>query len=311
METKARYTLVGLFTLLGIFLLLGAILWLGKVAADNDWRYYTVKFDESVNGLSKGSAVQYTGLKIGEVQKLYLGDNPNNVFADIKVSSDVPIKKDVQARLQIVGITGQAAIALSGGSDSSPELEGDQDNRDLIIATPSALSKILSGSDDIMSNFTQTLVGVNKLFSDENVENVKKILDNVSTVTGAVADKDNQIRDTMDGIAKLSKQVSGAVESFRGLSDSTKKMIDEQGKTITKSATDTFKSIQDSAQRLNNILADNQHKIDRGADGLQQVGPAIRDLRESVTTLQSILKKFDSNPGGYLLEGNKLREFKP
>lgn len=127
METKARYTLVGLFTIVGIILVLGGVLWLGKLSSANkDWRYYVVEFRESVSGLSKGSAVQYSGLKIGEVNEIRLGKNPNNVYAYIKVGKDIPIKEDVIARLSVVGITGQAVIAMSGGTAERPNLVGEE-----------------------------------------------------------------------------------------------------------------------------------------------------------------------------------------
>ena len=100
-----------------------AIVVLGKITTNKEWQYYIVQFDESISGLSVGSAVEYSGLKIGEVERLELQPNPNYVNAYIKIDADVQVHSDVVAMLSLVGVTGQSVIALSGGTKDSPVLK--------------------------------------------------------------------------------------------------------------------------------------------------------------------------------------------
>ena len=86
METRAHHVLIGLFTVL---IAVGALLfclWLSKSRGDNDNNYYTIVFNEAVSGLTKGSAVQYSGIKVGDVVRLTLDPrDPRRVLARIRL----------------------------------------------------------------------------------------------------------------------------------------------------------------------------------------------------------------------------------
>ena len=74
METRAHHVLIGLFSVLVI---VGAMLfglWLAKASMDSTFKDYEVVFNEAVIGLSKGSSVQYNGIKVGDVIELRLDD---------------------------------------------------------------------------------------------------------------------------------------------------------------------------------------------------------------------------------------------
>ncbi|MAE23259.1 MAG: ABC transporter permease, partial [Pseudomonas sp.] len=64
MEPRAHHVLIGLFTVLtvGAALLFG--LWLNSSSSDRAFTDYEVIFNEAVTGLSQGSAVQYSGIKV-------------------------------------------------------------------------------------------------------------------------------------------------------------------------------------------------------------------------------------------------------
>ena len=70
METRAHHVLIGLFSVLVVVggMLFG--LWLAKASMDSTFKDYEVVFNEAVSGLSKGSSVQYNGIKVGDVVSL-------------------------------------------------------------------------------------------------------------------------------------------------------------------------------------------------------------------------------------------------
>lgn len=115
METRAHHVLIGLFT---VIVVAGALLfglWLAKSSVDTEFKDYEIVFNEAVSGLSKGSAVQYSGIKVGDVVTLRLDPNdPRRVLARIRLGGDTPIKEDTQAKLALTGITGTSIIQLSG-----------------------------------------------------------------------------------------------------------------------------------------------------------------------------------------------------
>lgn len=54
-------------------------------------------FNEAVSGLSKGSSVQYSGIKVGDVVSLRLDpQDPRRVLARIRLAGDTPVKEDTR-----------------------------------------------------------------------------------------------------------------------------------------------------------------------------------------------------------------------
>ena len=107
METRAHHVLIGLFTVLAVGGALLFALWLGKSSMDREYNYYEISFNRAVSGLSNGSSVEYSGIKVGDVETLWLEpDDPRKVRARIRVYSGTPIKQDTRARLALANITG-------------------------------------------------------------------------------------------------------------------------------------------------------------------------------------------------------------
>ena len=106
MEPRAHHVLIGMFTVAIVSAMLVFALWLGKSSADKQFNYYEVIFTEAVSGLSQGSAVQYSGIRVGDVTSLTLDpQDPRKVHANIRITGTTPIKEDTRARLTITNIT--------------------------------------------------------------------------------------------------------------------------------------------------------------------------------------------------------------
>lgn len=70
METRARHVLIGLFTLaVGVAAVLFT-LWLGRSDSQRDFHLYDIAFEEAVSGLSRGSTVEFNGIRVGDVVDL-------------------------------------------------------------------------------------------------------------------------------------------------------------------------------------------------------------------------------------------------
>src|SRR5690625_914899 len=66
MEPRAHHLLVGLFTLIVAVAAVVFSLWMTKAGRDSAVKEYQVVFTEPISGLSRGSAVQNNGIKVGE-----------------------------------------------------------------------------------------------------------------------------------------------------------------------------------------------------------------------------------------------------
>nr|MBP8202508.1 MCE family protein [Pseudomonas sp.] len=198
MEPRAHHVLIGLFTVLMAAAALGFALWLSKASSEQEWRDYDVIFNEAVSGLSQGSVVQYSGIKVGDVIDLRLDPkDPRKVRAHIRVSASTPIKQDTRARLSITGITGAALIQLHSGTPDSPILASQGKQRAEIIADRSPLARLMTNGEDLVISVTRLLDRANQLFSQENVGRISRTLENIEQTSASVAAQRDELRQAL------------------------------------------------------------------------------------------------------------------
>ena len=312
METRAHNVLIGLFTVIVVAAALLFGLWLAKSSVDTAFKDYQVVFNEAVTGLSRGSAVQYSGIKVGDVIGLRLDpQDPRRVLAQIRVTGDTPIKNDTQAKLALNGITGTSIIQLSGGTPQSPELEGEEGKLPVIIAAPSPIARLLNNSNDLLTNINVLLHNANEMFSSKNVQTLTRTLEHLEQTTAVVADQRDDIRQALKQLTVLSKQAGGTLEQTSLLMRNANGLLTRDGKQVIGSAENAMKSLEQSSAKINALLTRNQDSLNGGMQGLGELGPAIRELRETLSSLKTISRRLDADPSGYLLGSDKNKEFEP
>ncbi|MBC3412268.1 MCE family protein [Pseudomonas sp. SWRI107] len=312
METRAHHVLIGLITVLVVAGAMLFGLWLTKSSVDDAFKDYEVVFNEAVSGLSRGSPVQYNGIKVGDVSTLRLDpQDPRRVLARVRLSGDTPVKEDTQAKLTLAGVTGNAFIQLSGGTPQSPELKGKDGKLPIIIASPSPISRLLNDSSDLVTNINLLLHNANQMFSERNVEHLSNTLANLDQTTGAFASKKGGIADTLAQLAEVGRQANATLAETQALMRNANGLLGTQGKQAIGSAEQAMQSLAETSATLNRLLQDNRQAIDDGAQGLNQVAPAIRELRETLNSLKGISRRLEADPSGYLLGRDNNKEFQP
>ncbi len=107
METRARYTLMGLFAAAVIFLIFAFIYWLDAAGGLGKRSAYMIRFEGPVAGLLRGSAVLFNGVRVGEVASLsLLPDRPQEVLVEIDVDQGTPVRSDTKVTIDFQGISG-------------------------------------------------------------------------------------------------------------------------------------------------------------------------------------------------------------
>ncbi|NLY34051.1 MAG: MCE family protein [Alcaligenaceae bacterium] len=312
MEPKAHHVLIGIFTVVCTAAALLFALWLGKSSADNNARFYIIEFNQGVSGLSKGSAVQYSGIKVGDVVSLSLHpDDPRKVLARVRIQANVPIKQDVTAKLNITGITGLSVIEFSGGSPGSPELVGVDDEDPVIVATPSALMALLSNGESLMYNLTELIVNARNVLSDENAEKIGNTLDNIEDISNFLSAKETSVDGLLTELTAMVKQVNGVMKFIGDLASNGNALLSQQGTRVLQSASQAMKSVENAGANIQQLVKNNQGAIGQGMQGLKGIGPALLEFRNAFSDLQGIIRQLKENPSEYLLHGNQIKEFKP
>ncbi|KJZ42624.1 MULTISPECIES: MlaD family protein [Pseudomonas] len=312
METRAHHVLIGLFTVIVVTAALLFGLWLAKSSVDTEFKDYEVVFNEAVSGLSKGSSVQYSGIKVGDVISLRLDPkDPRRVLARIRLAGDTPVKEDTNAKLALTGVTGTSIIQLSGGTPQSPTLKGKDGNLPTIVALPSPIARLLNDSNDLMSGVNTLMHNVNLMFSTENIERISNTLEHLEQTTGTIAEQRGDIRQAMQQLASVGKQANTMLEQTTALMRNANGLLNDHGKEALGSAEQAMKSFQESSATLNKLITANQDSLNSGMQGLNGLGPAVREMRETLSSLRVITKRLEANPSGYLLGSEKTKEFTP
>lgn len=312
METRAHHVLIGLFSVIviGAALLFG--LWLAKSGSEGKFNYYDIVFNEAVSGLSQGSSVQYSGIKVGDVAFLRLDPkDPRKVWARIRVVASAPIKQDTTAKLALTGITGTSIIQLSSGTPASPMLEGKDGKIPVIVATPSPLTQLLSNGEDLMGNINQLIARFSNLLSEENTARISRTLDHLDQATGALSAERENVSAVMQQLAQASRQANAALAQASELMRSANGLLNEQGKGMLENANKTMASLERTSATLDQLISENRHSLDGGIQGLAELGPAVSELRDTLAALRGISRRLEENPANYLLGREKNQGVHP
>ena len=196
METRARYALIGLFILAVIATTFGFVYWLENKGGFAERETYQIKFQGSVSGLLIGSAVLFNGIRVGEVTGLGLNaDAPQDVIATIAVARGTPIRSDTVVNIETQGLTGGAAVALKGGSASSPLVAGEDGAPALLIAAPQAGQDWTQAARDAFQRVDDIL--------QQNSESLHSAIENIDTFSDALARNSDKVDGILAGLERM------------------------------------------------------------------------------------------------------------
>ncbi|MGO4999760.1 MlaD family protein [Oceanisphaera sp. W20_SRM_FM3] len=312
MEIRAHHVLIGVFTLAIVASILLFSLWLVKAGSQKDSSLYDIVFREAVSGLSVGSAVEYSGIRVGEVERLWLdAKDPRQVWARVRIALGTPIKTDTQAQLALANITGASNIQLSEGSPSSPPLLSDDEQVPVIVAKPSPFAKLRLNSEEILTDFKNLVENANAMFSKENSQHFNQVLLNLETTTGVIADQKTELGQGIQDLAAASQQMKQTMEHAARLLGQLEGQFNENGERLFRNADASLAALANSSQRLERLLKDNQPALASGLHSLGELEPALLELRATLKALGEVSRKLEQDPSDFLLGGERIKEFKP
>lgn len=312
MEPRAHHVLIGVFTLLACAAAIVFALWLAKSNQQGQVQHYEVVFNEPVRGLSRGNAVLYNGIRIGEVDALALDPSDlRKAHARISIDANIPVREDTQARLVLTGITGASVIELSGGSPRSPLLTDSENGVPVIVATPSPLTQLLAGGDNLMANISELVISAKTILSPANSERLSSVLANLEEITASFADQRGDLGALVQQLTAASAQAGDTLKHASTLIDSTNTIISGQGASTFEHAQRAMASLDRTSAVLARLIQDNQEAVAAGARGLSELGPTLQALRQTLISIQDVTRRLDENPSRYLLGRDKIQEFEP
>src|SRR4030088_3026718 len=180
MKTRASNLMIGSTTLAVIAAAFVGHLGFQKIQGIQQRSALRIVFEGSASGLRKGGSVNFDGVQVGEILSLKL-DTPRKVVARVRLDNSAPIRKDTVVGLEFQGLTGIAAISLTGGAAAAPPPPLDADGVPTLTAD---LTEIVT--------IRETLQNVDRLIVT-NQAMVKDGLQSFETYTATLAGKSEAI----------------------------------------------------------------------------------------------------------------------
>lgn len=312
METRAHHVMIGLFTVLSALAAISFAIWMSSSSANSEYRYYTVLFKQAVTGLSRGSAVQFSGIRIGDITELTLDkQDPRQVRARIRIDPSVPIKESTVASLSFTGITGNSVIELSHDDPDSPPLESENGDDPIIYAKPSSISSLLENGEDLMTNINRLVVNARDILSEENIGHISQTLEGLHQATDSISNPNGNLQQLLVELTETSRAAKGALEQSNQLIANADRLLTNQGAHTLNSAEEAMASVAQSSATLEQILTDNQAAFSSGMQGLGQLDPAINELRSTLAELRLLTRRLQDDPARFLLGRENKQEFQP
>ncbi len=265
MKARASNLVIGSMTLAAIAAAFAGILGYQKIHGIAQHGQLRIVFEGSASGLRKGGSVNFDGIQVGEIRSLKL-DNPRRVVALVTLDHSAPIRKDTVVGLEFQGLTGVAAISLTGGAATAPPVTLDQDGIPILTADLTETQSIR----DTLHNVDRILVG--------NQAVVKDALVDFETYTATLVSRG----DAIDGIMR---KTDSAFESF----DSAMSRIDDLVPGLARG------SAEDLHDKVRNIreLADSFNK--RSAAVMDDARRSLVDISQGAI---KVTRKFDPQAAG-------------
>ncbi len=189
METKANYIMIGAATIIGAAFIMLFAMWMANSEFRRGYNEYDVVFDDPVRGLAEGGEVRFNGIKVGEVQDLRIDlQNTSRVIARVRISRDVQLRRDSEAQLEPIGLTGVTLIQVSAGT--GPVLRpafGAPVQR--IPGRGSQIDILVERSEDIVLRASEAMAAVRELLTPDNIARFSRIVANLETVSNRLADQ--------------------------------------------------------------------------------------------------------------------------
>jgi phospholipid/cholesterol/gamma-HCH transport system substrate-binding protein len=313
METRAHYVAVGIFVLGAIILAFIAVLFLAHAEFGVEAQRYYVFFQGSVEGLNKGSQVQYNGIPVGRVIDIRV--DPNNleqiqVTVEINTSI-VDIKSDARAYLDANILNGIATIQIRGGTQQAKQLEPKPGHKyPEIPVGQTELEEVKASLPELVADLKQAAHNVNLLLDEKNRVAVGETLQNLRTISGNIVAPSQKLGEVVDNANNSVRQLDALLQDVHrsyidrgGLKDQASQALRDYDRLANSLITDS--------RQIQAILAENRPGVRNFSQRtLPAVDGLVSDLKRFVWQLTRLTTDIEQDPTR-LLFGDRREGYRP
>ncbi|HZC37376.1 MAG TPA: MlaD family protein [Sphingomicrobium sp.] len=313
METRSNYIMVGAVT---VALLAGTLLfivWLAGIS-NKATKCYDIYFSEAVGGLNKGSNVTFSGVPVGQIKRIsLLPSRPEFVWVRIEVDEQTPVLQGTTAQIHGVGFTGVSEIQLAGAARGKPPInEAGPQGCPVIPASTSGISALLNSAPELIDRIQRLTERLTELLSDKNQNAISDVLENIDRTTKVLADRAPEMGDTIADMRVAVRNAGTAAQHVTALTDSTNKLVNEEGRPAAEDLRKAIAQIQQAAGNLDAMISDARPGVQNfSKETLPQANQLVHDLRDLTQSLKAVSDRVNHQGIGGALGPEKLPDYKP
>ena len=312
METRANHVWVGSVTLALLALLAGFAVWIARLEK-GDQDLYDIYFQQSVDGLAKGSEVSYSGVPAGQVKLIELWPrDPSYVHVRVAIDHKIPVLRGTTATIQ-GSFTGVSTLLLTGGINGAPALTAPgPDGVPVIPTARSGLGALLSSAPVLMEKLSNVADHLADVLNDDNRAQLSGILANTNRITKGMADAAPQLKGMLTALQATLAQATLTLAEFQKTAILADRQLDPDAPGALHQLQATLASAKEAADAL-------KTEVDAARPATQQLSrstlpkaeAAMRDLAAAAAALRAVTEKVDDGGLGAVVGKSKLPDYKP
>jgi phospholipid/cholesterol/gamma-HCH transport system substrate-binding protein len=313
METRSNHILVGGVVLALIVAVLAFIIWLSQAAGEDNLEY-DIFFNQTVDGLARGSAVTFSGVPVGQVASINLEPKtPEFVRVRIAVQPTTPITRGTSATIQGVGFTGVSQIQLAGSVRGAPPLsQPGPYGVPVIPSRPGGVAALLNTAPELLNRVSTLTERLTELLSDRNQDSIAGILENFEEISKSLSDRSPEIAATLAEARISIRQAGDAAERFGRVANTSDRLLNEQGRPLINDLRNTIRAAETSLANVDAVVGEARPGVQAlTKQTIPEVGQLVRDLRETSDNLKAITGRVEREGALSILGGQKLPDYEP
>jgi phospholipid/cholesterol/gamma-HCH transport system substrate-binding protein len=299
MEREANYAAVGAFVLV---IALGAALfvyWYSGTRVHRTYERYEIYFNGSVSGLEQGAPVRYLGVRVGRVTELRIDPrDAGRVEVIAAIESTTPISARTLAELDLQGLTGLLYIDLQqtarGLPPAVPSLR-----YPVIRAAPSQFDIFMAQLPRLSAAAGGVIERLNRLLSDQNIDNVSRSLDNLSQASASLPQTVRNVNSLLVQLRAATVELSGTARSAHNVMDTAGPQIVSTMRRLNAVAN----NLSQATDQLDRMVAENRGDVRAFTRAsLPEIESFVREGRAAAADIRQLSESLRQNPSQLLYQ---------
>lgn len=255
-KNSRQELIVGIFTAAAVIGLISMVFVLNKsiiIASNNS---YVVTFG-FIDGLEPAAPVRFAGLTVGKVESIEpdYSDSTARMRVHIRVHDNVPLRRDAYAGINTLGMIGEKYVEIVPYGDTAEVLASGATLRG---RNPLMMSEIMQRGEQIVTDLQSTVLGVNAIVSDRDVQaQIRQIIAHA----GVAVDNGNALLTSLNAVTNENREdVHTAVHNVSIASHELPAMLREL-RAVAANIDATALAVKTLTTNVNGITAENRENL--------------------------------------------------